>query len=276
MHLSPIAVSSDSIIATVRAPVGAQVHLMLTCLCDAFYPEVGLAAVRVLEHRGYHVVFDEGQTCCGQPAFNSGDWTAARRVAAHTLRVFRGAGIVITPSASCAAMIRWGYPQLFTEAGERKDAENLASRTYELTEFLVRHDGVESWPGVYRKRVAFHRSCHFRGIHAGDAPERLLKSIEGLHLAAMRTPEQCCGFGGTFAVTFPWVSSDMGGAKLAALSACGAEEITAADMGCLTHLRGLASRQAAAGVSASPPMRHIAEILADSLAEQRRCSSKPL
>lgn len=250
----------------VKPARGARLHLMLTCLCDAFYPEVGIAAVECLEAAGYRVAFDERQTCCGQPAFNTGDRAAALRVARHTLDVFRSAETVIVPSGSCAAMIRWGYSQLFEGQRDFEAAMGLARRTYEFMEFLVKVAGMVPWPGAYGRPVGFHRSCHSRELSLGDGPERLLGSIRGIDLRPIPQPEQCCGFGGTFSVTFPWVSREMGHAKLDAFRQCGAGEIVSGDMGCLMHLRGLAAR-GAPGSDSVPRMRHVAELLRDSLRE---------
>ena len=166
------------------------------------------------------MAFDERQTCCGQPAFNTGDRAAALVVARHTLKVFKKAEILVVPSGSCAAMIRWGYSQLFEGQRDYDEAIGLARRTYEFTEFLCAA-GMVPWPGRYPKKVGFHRSCHTRELNDGGAPERLLGSIEGIELCPIPMPEQCCGFGGTFAVTFPWISRQMGEAKLAAFRESG-------------------------------------------------------
>jgi len=253
--------STESIKPTARQKPGGAVHLMLTCLCDAFYPEVGMAAVRILEHRGYKVAFEANQTCCAQPAFNHGDWAAARKVARATLKVFRDAEVLVTPSGSCAAMIRWGFPQLFRGEPELEEAKALGSRTWELMEFLALHEGLEAWPGKWEGRVVLHKSCHLRELQPHNGSDLLLASIKGLELVGPKTPEQCCGFGGTFTVSFPWTSQEMGGNKLRDLSTTGPDVIASTDMGCVMHLRGMAAK--APGVS--PRLCHVAEILAESL-----------
>ncbi|MBX3111682.1 MAG: (Fe-S)-binding protein [Fimbriimonadaceae bacterium] len=227
-----------------------RVRLMLTCLCDAFYGDVGQATVRVLEHAGCTVEFPEGQTCCGQPPFNSGDWESARRVAAHTCGVFAGDTPVVTPSGSCAAMVRHGYPRLdLTPPGP----------VYELAEFLVDVLHITTWSGrEYAKTVAFHRACHGRLIGLGDKAERLLSTVPGIALAPVPEPEQCCGFGGAFAVKEPHLSQHIGTAKLECLRSTGADEVVSGDMGCLMHLTGLAGRQ-----GRPVRTRHYAEILAE-------------
>jgi L-lactate dehydrogenase complex protein LldE len=245
---------------------GATVHLMLTCLGDAFYPAAGEAAVACLEHLGYRVAFDERQTCCGQPAFNSGDHASALPVARHTLEVFEGAEHLIVPSGSCAAMVRWGYPQLFAGGGDLERARGMAARTWELSEFLSRASGGK-WPGALRRRVAFHRSCHMRELSAGADPEGLLRSVDGVEVTTLRTPEQCCGFGGTFTVGFPWISGEMAGEKWDDLMGAEPEEILTSDMGCLMHLEGYRRKQGEEEKAPrrAIPFRHFAELLHESL-----------
>lgn len=253
--------SQGAITPTARLQPGDSVHLMLTCLCDAFFPRAAMAAVRLLESRGYGVVFEEAQTCCSQPAFNSGDWGAARRVARHFLDVFSDARLVVSPSGSCTAMVRWGFPQLFRGEPEWERAVTLARRTWELTEFLTLHEGLSQWPGRWPGRVALHKSCHLRELQPNPGAETLLRSLSGLELLALRTPEQCCGFGGAFTVNFPWTSNEMGRHKLADLRRATPDVIASTDMGCVMHLAGLAEREGAKGVR----MCHYAEILAESL-----------
>ncbi|MFH0795297.1 MAG: (Fe-S)-binding protein [bacterium] len=258
----------ETITPTASAKKGEEVHLMLTCLCDAFYPEVGLSAVECLEAAGYRVAFEENQTCCGQPAFNSGDRRSALRGARQTIRTFRRARVVVTPSGSCAAMVRWGFPQLFEGEADLEEARDLARRTWELTEFLTQVAGCPPWPGRYAKRIALHRSCHLRELTVGDAPERLLKAVEGVELVPLRAPEQCCGFGGTFSVGFPWTSREIGAAKLASLRDSGAQEVVSNDMGCLVHLKGLHKREVREGkVAQALSFRHIAEVLREALGQ---------
>jgi L-lactate dehydrogenase complex protein LldE len=235
---------------------------MLTCLSDAFYPQVGLAAVECIERLGWRVAFEEAQTCCGQPAFNAGDRAAALKVARHTLDVFERAEHVVVPSGSCAAMLRWGYPQLFDNQPDAERARRLGERTWELSEFLTR--ACEGrWPGRLRRRVVFHRSCHMRELSADARPEALLQSIPGMEVVAPATAEQCCGFGGTFSVGFPWISGQMAGEKLAAFRSVDADEWVTSDMGCLMHLDGIRRRQS--GAANVAPFRHYIELLRESL-----------
>jgi L-lactate dehydrogenase complex protein LldE len=175
---------------------------MATCLCDAFYDDVARATVEVLEHLGVEVLFPEGQTCCGQPAFNGGDWPASRKVVRHTLRTFAGDVPVLLPSGSCAQMLRHGNPLQFEKENDLAEVESLAERTWEFSDFIVNALGVSKWPGRYEARIAFHRNCHNRGTGSEAASLTLLESIEGATVLPFGEAEQCCGFGGTFSVAF--------------------------------------------------------------------------
>jgi len=240
---------------------GTDVQLMATCLCDAFYAEAAKATVKVLEHAGCRVEFPEGQTCCGQPAFNSGDWDASRKVFRHTMNVFRGEKPVVVPSGSCAAMLFHGSSLQFEGEADAGQAEELAGRTWELCDFLVNGLGMEEWGGRLNAGIAVHHSCHTRGTGSGKAMEKLLQSIEGVNLLSISEPGQCCGFGGTFAVTFPHISKEMGQLKIDDLLGGRPDIIVSGDMSCIMHQAGLAGKQ-----GRSYPARHIAEVLVESIA----------
>lgn len=232
-----------------------RVQLMLTCLCDAFFGEVGIATVRILEHAGCTVVFPETQTCCGQPPFNAGDWAASKLVAQSCINSFDRSVVVVTPSASCAAMLRHGYPMIGLEA----------PRVFELSEFLLDALGIDRWPLkgnlVTRKwRVAFHRACHGRMMHLGDRPERLVALAKGIESVSFAQADQCCGFGGAFSVGHPTVSADIGTEKLRNIAESGVHAIVSGDMGCLMHLNGLIQRE-------NLPLRtmHYAQLMAEVL-----------
>ena len=226
---------------------------MLTCLCDAFFGEVGIAAVRVLEHVGCTVEFASNQTCCGQPPYNAGDRAAARRIADHAKLVLNASDApIVCGSASCTAMLREGYELLYP--GE----SHLPA--FELSEFLLTVVKVNEWPQLKPvQRVAFHRSCHGRGIGLGDSAERLLQ-LAGVELVPFPAADQCCGFGGAFSVTHPKVSGEIGMEKLHKIAETDVQEIVSGDMGCLMHLGGLIERQ-------KMPFRtrHYAELLAEAL-----------
>lgn len=235
------------------------VKLMLTCLCDAFYGEVGIATVRVLEHAGCTVQFPKGQTCCGQPPYNAGDWDASRKVANYWKQVFATDDTpIVTPSSSCAAMIREGYAQLF--------GKHEHPPVFELSEFLVKQLGITKWPLAYsggtllEQKIAYHRSCHGRGIGLSNEQETLLRAVPGVEVHIIEQAEQCCGFGGAFCVGHPTVSAGIGSEKLRHVIATGAPILVGGDMGCLMHLRGLIEKQGL-GIE----IRHFAEILADAI-----------
>ncbi len=245
-----------------RSPYsGKRVQLMATCLCDAFYDSTALATVEVLEYLGMEVEFPEGQTCCGQPAFNGGDWPSSRKVVRHTLEAFAGDLPIIVPSGSCAAMMFHGAPLAFEKEGDRDAVVALGNRTWELGDFIVNGLGVRSWPGYFDSTVAYHRSCHTRGTGTPEAVATLLRSISGLRLVELGEAEQCCGFGGTFSVTFPHISAAMGELKLDHVGLAMPDVLVSADMSCLMHLGGIAHRD---GV----PLKaiHFAELLMQALA----------
>ncbi|NOX98153.1 MAG: (Fe-S)-binding protein [Verrucomicrobia bacterium] len=224
-------------------PAGRKVLLMATCLSDVFFADMARATVEVLESVGCEVIFPEAQTCCGQPAFNSGDFPVAEKVARHTADVFEGDLPVIVPSGSCAAMHFHGNQLLFEDKADTEKIESLANRTWELFDFLVNGLGVKQWEGELNKRIALHHSCHTRGTDTGAAMETLLGSISGLELLEVGTPEQCCGFGGTFSVTFPHLSGEIGQVKLDSALEQKPDMLVSADMSCLMHLGGLAEKQ---------------------------------
>jgi L-lactate dehydrogenase complex protein LldE len=244
-----------------RAPVtGKRVQLMATCLCDAFYDDVAAATVEVLEHLGVEVVFPEGQTCCGQPAFNGGDWAASRKVVRHTVKTFAGEEPVVVPSGSCAAMLFHGAVLEFENEPDLGEVEALGRRAWELGDFIVNGLGVKTWPGRFDATVAFHRACHTRGTASADAAIALLKSIAGVKLVEFGEAEQCCGFGGTFSVSFPNISTAMGSLKLEHVRAAQPDVLVSPDMSCMMHICGLAANEGKPIKS-----RHLAQVLRDAL-----------
>jgi len=243
-----------------QSPAGKRVLLMATCLCDAFYDDVGRATVEVLEHLDCEVAFPENQTCCGQPAFNGGDWEASRKVVRHTVEVFGGVEPIVIPSGSCAAMMFHGAPLEFEGEKDRDEIEEIAGRSWELADFIVNGLGVTHWQGKFPQRVVFHSSCHSRGTEAANAAKQLLSSIEGLEWLEYGEGEQCCGFGGTFSVSFPNTSVSIGRLKIEHISASKPDILISGDMGCLLHLGGLAERE-----GLSLPRLHVAQVLRDAL-----------
>ncbi len=222
------------------------VQFFVTCIIDSLYPETGEAVVRVLERAGVEVAVPRGQTCCGQPAFNAGMRTEARRMAEHTIRVFEATpGPVVVPSGSCASMIRHSYPELFAgEVDWLPRVEALAKRTYELTEFLVDELGVTDLGARYPGRITYHSSCHLlRELGVDRQPRALLKAVREAQFVELPHTDECCGFGGVFSVEQPEISSAMLQRKIDNLETSQASVVVACDAGCLTNINGGLHRQ---------------------------------
>jgi L-lactate dehydrogenase complex protein LldE len=236
-----------------------RVSIFITCLVDQFHPEVGQAMLTVLDRLGIAYDVPRGQTCCGQPAFNSGLRDEATRVARQFLRAFAGGNPIVAPSGSCTEMARKHVPALFPEGSrERAEAEVVAGRVRELSDFLVNVVGVTDVGARFPHRLTYHDSCHLlRGLGIRDEPRALLRSVRDASVVELPAADTCCGFGGTFAVKYPAISGEMGREKLRHAVGTGAEYLVACDTGCLMHLRGLISREAL-------PLRevHLAEVLA--------------
>lgn len=236
-----------------------HVGLFVTCLVDLFRPTVGFATVKLLEDAGCKVSVPSAQVCCGQPAYNSGDRKDTVDIAKQTIALFRGFDYVVAPSGSCAGMIREHYPALL--AGEptwKRDAEDLAARTYELTSFLVDVLKVERVDARFQGRVTYHDSCSgLRELGVKAQPRKLLASVEGLELTELPGAETCCGFGGTFCVKYPEISGEIVARKAADIAATGARTVLAGDLGCLLNMAGRLSRE---GIPVRT--RHVAEVLA--------------
>jgi len=242
-------------------PTPARVSLFVTCIIDQLYPEVGVSVVRTLRRCGVEVDFPEAQTCCGQPLYNSGFTSEARKLAARTLDALDDSEYVVVPSGSCGAMLRVFYEDLFAnDPIMLKRAVALRDRVYEFTEFLTDVLGLEAAPGdayAIDRTVTYHPSCHLlREMRVTDGPRMLLGNAAGVELVDLPDAEQCCGFGGTFAVKYPHISEEMLADKLASIERSGADTITACDMGCLTHIGGAISRR-----NLPVAVRHVAQIL---------------
>jgi len=238
-------------------PVRASI--MITCLADMFFPEVGVAMVSVLRRLGVAVDFPLGQTCCGMPLYNSGYHAQATRVAARTVEVFERAEHVVVPSGSCAWMVRAEYPGLLAgDPALARKAAALAERTWELSQFITRVLGVSAVPSDFRGKVAYHDSCHLlRGLGESRAPRQLLGAVPGVDLVELPGAEECCGFGGSFSVRLPEVSAAILDKKLDNAERTGADCLVACDGGCLMQMGGGLSRRGS-------PVRalHLAQVLA--------------
>ena len=239
----------------------ARVALFITCFNDLLFPEVGQATVKVLERLGIEVEFPADQTCCGQMHFNTGYRDQALPMVRRFVRQFEASPLIVTPSASCAAMIRLHHPVLAAASGDtglQAAVAALVPRVRELTELLVDDVGVSAVGARFDAAVALHPTCHsLRLLEIGDRPRRLLEGVDGIRLVDLPGADQCCGFGGTFAVKNADVSVAMGADKLDAIAASGADVLTASDTSCLLHLGGMLSR-----ASSSTRVMHLAEILA--------------
>ncbi len=235
-----------------------KVSLLITCLADAYFPQVGQSMVYLLKRCGLIVDFPPEQVCCGQPAFNTGYPDEARKVASGLVRALSRSAAVVSPSGSCVHMIRHHYPELFTGTPLQTEAEALAGKTFEFSEYLVKVLGIDDLGASYDGIVTYHQSCHLsRGLGVVDEPRRLLRQVRGLELVELTRPEECCGFGGTFSVKVAPVSLAMADDKIADIRETGARAVVGSDLGCLMHLAGRMSR-----LGIRVPAVHLAEFLA--------------
>jgi L-lactate dehydrogenase complex protein LldE len=237
----------------------SRVALFVTCLVDLYRPSVGFAAIALLEAAGCRVEVPRAQTCCGQPAFNTGDRATTRDLARQFLDAFGGYDYVVVPSGSCGGMLRTHMPHLFDDdPNTRARADRLADRTYELVSFLTDVMGVDKVAAGFTGHVTYHDSCAgLRELGVKAQPRRLLKSMENLKLTEMAEPEICCGFGGTFCVKYPDISTRMVADKTRDILSTAADTVLAGDMGCLLNMAGRLQREGSA-----VKVRHVAEVLA--------------
>lgn len=242
-----------------------HVGLFIPCYIDQFYPQVGLATLELLERQGLNVDFPEEQTCCGQPMANAGLHGDARPLADRFLRIFAKYDYVVSPSGSCVAMVRHHYEQLLEPSAE---LNRIAHKTFELCEFFTDVLKIDRLPGAFPHRVGLHQSCHgLRELRTASGSERvgpdfnkprkLLASLEGITLTELARPDECCGFGGLFAVSEEAVSCSMGLDRIADHERAGTQVLTSIDMSCLMHLEGLIRRQ-----GKTIRVMHVAELLA--------------
>ncbi|HLI10173.1 MAG TPA: (Fe-S)-binding protein [Alphaproteobacteria bacterium] len=237
-----------------------KIGFFVTCLVDLFRPTVGFAAVKLLEEAGCTVEVPRAQTCCGQPAYNSGDKADAKDIARAVISAFEPYDYVVAPSGSCAGMIKVHYAELFAdEPAWAQRARALARRTYELISFLVDICGVDAVDARYNGTATYHDSCSgLRELGVKAQPRKLLASVEGLTLKELPGTEVCCGFGGTFCIKYPEISTRMVDDKIKDVANTGADTLLAGDLGCLLNMAGRLAREG------SPiKVRHVAEVLAD-------------
>lgn len=238
-----------------------QISLFITCFNDTLFPETGRAMVQLLERLGHTVTFPMDQTCCGQMHYNTGYQEETIPLVRKFVDVFEGAEAIVAPSASCVGMVKEFYPKVAERADDKELAgkvDKMIPKVFELSQFLVEELGVEDVGAYYPHRVTYHPTCHsLRMLDVGDAPVRLLRNVRGLELIELPASEQCCGFGGTFAVKNAETSTAMLGDKMCNIKSTGAEVCTAADNSCLMHIGGGLQRQ-----SSGVETVHLVEILA--------------
>jgi L-lactate dehydrogenase complex protein LldE len=225
--------------------VPKKVHLFIPCFVDQMFPETGMATVKLLEDAGCEVIYNRNQTCCGQPAFNSGFHGDAASLAKKFVKLFSKAEVVVAPSASCVAMVKKHYQDL--DLGGKKitaEYENMRGKIFELSEFLVDVLKIEKVKASFPHKVAYHASCHgYRELGIHDQPLTLLKSVEGIELVELDDRKQCCGFGGTFATKFSDLSAAIGEDKIESIKAAGARYVIATDDSCLMHIGGMIKKK---------------------------------
>lgn len=232
--------------------------LFITCLADLMRPSIGFAAAKLLEDAGCEVIVPV-QSCCGQPAWNSGDRASTRAIALAMMEAFAGVDYIVAPSGSCAGMIRHHYPELFADdPGLAAQAKAFAGKTHELVSFLTDVLGVTSVEAQFDRRVTYHDSCSgLREMGVREQPRKLLASVKGLELIEMKDADVCCGFGGTFAAKYGEISNAIVTEKVKNIEAAGADVLLAGDLGCLMNMAGKCSRD-----GKKIEIRHVAEVLA--------------
>src|SRR5688500_5077496 len=240
-----------------------DVALFITCLTDQFYPHVGVAVTKILEHFGCRVHFPDGQTCCGQPFYNNGFHDEARELVKRMVGVFEGYDYVVTPSGSCCAMVREHFPHLMHgDHAWESGCGKVCSRTYEFVEFLDKVLKVDfsAFKLPRKESITYHYTCHLRGIGGTDRGVELLRQMGNVDFRAMEKTDQCCGFGGTFAVKYPAISGAIVEDKIQCIAATKAETTVCNDAGCTMNISGMCHRH---GVETK--VRHIAELMAEAL-----------
>ncbi len=236
-----------------------KVGLFVTCLVDLFRPTVGFAAIKLMEDAGCIVDVPRAQTCCGQPAYNSGDRADTRAIAENTIAAFEDFDYIVAPSGSCASMLKNHYPGLFAgDAAWQARAEAFSAKVFELVSFLTDILGVTKVDATYEGTITYHDSCSgLRELGIKAQPRQLLRTIEGVKIVEMGESDVCCGFGGTFSVKYPEISNEIVGRKTEKVGEAAADTLLAGDLGCLMNMAGKLKRQ-----GAPTQVRHVAEVLA--------------
>ncbi len=240
-------------------PVFSEVTLFVQCMVDAMAPDAAMGMVRLFDRFGIGTRFPEDQTCCGQPAFNAGYRTASRKSAMHFIRVFENAECIVCPSGSCVAMVKHHYPELFADDSHWLErAKKVGGKIFELTEFLVDVLHISDVGAAYQGTVTYHDSCHLlRTLGVGRQPRELLSHVRGLTLVEMAQSDRCCGFGGTFSIKYPDISTALVADKVERILETGADTVVGCDMGCLLNIEGYLTH-----MGHPVKVKHIAEVLA--------------
>ena len=237
-----------------------KVSLFITCLVDQLCPQVGVAAVKVLRRAGCEIVFDERQTCCGQPAFNTGYRKEARKFAEKFIEIFEqsDAEYIVSPSGSCTAMVKHFHELFPDDKSWRERCEKIAAKTYEFSSFLVNVLKIETTNAKFSGKLTWHDACHgLRDLNIRNEPRKLLKAVESAEFIELQGADVCCGFGGTFSVKFPEISAAILDSKIEAIENSGADAVVSCDASCLMQIGGRLSR-----INSKVKPLHIAEILA--------------
>ncbi len=238
-----------------------RVSLFIPCLTDQFFPRVGINLYKILKKAGAIVDYPSEQTCCGQPAFNSGYHEEAIELAQRFLQVFRSSEYIVSPSGSCTSMVKMFYPEILEDLGLKETLHDVTRKTYEFSDFLVNVMGVTDLGVYFPHRVTYHDACHLlRELQVKQAPRDLIRKVRGIELVEMEQSENCCGFGGTFSVKYPEISTAMAEDKAASIAQTGAEYVVANDSSCLMQIGGCLSRK---DLAAKP--LHLADLLGESL-----------
>jgi L-lactate dehydrogenase complex protein LldE len=242
------------------------VSMFVPCAVDLFLPEIAESTVTLLRRAGVDPVYHQGQTCCGQPAFNSGYRKEAKAAARHFIEIFGDDEVVVSPSGSCAGTVKFHYPELFKDEPEWfRRATELATRVYELSQYLVDVLKVEDFGAVFEGKVSFHESCHnLRRLGISDQPRKLLAAVRGAEVVPMNQEDFCCGFGGTFANNYADISESMVQDKVENFLNTGADVLLLSEPGCLLNINGYLSR-----MHPHKKARHLASFLAENMKERR-------
>ncbi len=256
--MAPLFVSKHKDFLSMNSP--NRITLFIQCLVDGFFPEVGDAMLSIFNRLGISVNCPLDQTCCGQSAFNAGYRKAARKAAKRFIEIFEDSQFIVCPSGSCVSMVKCHYPELFKDHGKwHERAVAVGQKTFEFSEYLVDVLKVEDVGACYHGKITYHDSCHLlRKLGIAEQPRRLIRNIREAELVEMKDPDRCCGFGGTFSIKYPEISTAILDEKISNIVASGADVVAGCDVSCLMNIQGRLSR-----IGSNVKTLHIAQLLAD-------------